>query len=72
MEQTLNAIKGSDLVMYGTCAAFARHAAEYLNIHCARLFYSPMDPTSQVLMPPDPSWSDHIHVTGYWYHPEEV
>ena len=138
MEQTLNAIKGSDLVMYGTCAAFARHAAEYLNIHCARLFYSPMDPTrqyslycdeydsdkvlksydglpqgmslmtmialngwrrsvglprwklssrytemngrkvltfyptSQVLMPPDPSWGDHIHVTGYWYHPEEA
>ncbi len=26
MEQTLDAIKGSDLVMYGTCAAFARHA----------------------------------------------
>lgn len=137
MEQTLNAIKGSDLVMYGTCAAFARHAAEYLNIPCARLFYSPMDPTrqyslycdeydsdkvfksydglpqgmslmtmvalngwrrsvglprwkissrytdmygkkvltfyptSKVLMPPDPAWGDHIHVTGYWYHPEE-
>lgn len=138
MEQTLNAIKGSDLVMYGTCAAFARHAAEYLNIPCARLFYSPMDPTrqyslysdeydsdkvlksydglpqgmnlmtmialngwrrsvglpgwkisssytemngrkvltfyptSRVLMPPDPTWGDHIHVTGYWYHPEEA
>lgn len=28
MEQTLDAIKGSDLVMYGTCAAFARHAAD--------------------------------------------
>jgi len=138
MEQTLNAIKGSDLVMYGTCAAFARHAAEYLNIPCARIFYSPMDPTrqyslysdeydsdkvlksydglpqgmslmtmialngwrcsvglprwrissrytemngrkvltfyptSKVLMPPDPAWGDHIHVTGYWYHPEEA
>lgn len=137
MEQTLNAIKGSDIVMYGTCAAFARHAAEYLNIPCARLFYSPMDPTrqyslycdeydsdkvfksydglpqgmslmtmvalngwrrsvglprwkissrytdmygkkvltfyptSKVLMPPDPAWGDHIHVTGYWYQPEE-
>ena len=22
-------------------------------------------------MPPDPSWGDHIHVTEYWYHPEE-
>lgn len=22
-------------------------------------------------MPPDPAWGDHIHVTGYWYHPEE-
>ena len=138
MEQTLDAIKGSDLVMYGTCAAFARHAAEYLNIPCARLFYSPMDPTrqyslycedydsdkvlksynglpqgmslmtmialnkwrrsvglprwkissrytelfgrkvlsfyptSRVLMPPDPEWGEHIHVTGYWYHPEEA
>ncbi len=138
MEQTLDAIKGSDLVMYGTCAAFARHAAEYLKIPCARLFYSPMDPTRQyslyideydsekvlksydglpdgmslmtmlalnkwrhsvglpkwrmgsrytemfskkvltfyptspVLMPPDPTWGGHIHVTGYWYHPEEA
>lgn len=137
MEQTLAAIKGSDLVMYGTCAAFARHAAEYLCIPCARVFYSPMDstrqyslyiddydsekvlksysmlstgmnlmtmialnkwrksiglprwkpnstytelngrkvltfyPTSPQLMHPDPAWGDHIHVTGYWYHPEE-
>lgn len=29
-------------------------------------------PTSPVLMPPDPSWGDHIHVTGYWYHPEDT
>lgn len=137
MEQTLSAIKGSDLVMYGTCSAFARHAAEYLGIKCARYFYSPMDPTAQyslytddfnsdkvlksynglpdgmslmtmialnkwrksaglpkwkissrytelggrkvltfyptspLLMPPDPAWGDHIHVTGYWYHPKE-
>ena len=28
-------------------------------------------PTSPLLMPPDPAWGDHIHVTGYWYHPEE-
>ena len=47
MEQTLAAIKGSDLVMYGICAAFARHAAEHLGIPCARVFYSPMDPTGQ-------------------------
>ena len=138
MEQTIGAIKGSDLVMYGTCAAFARHAAEALGIPCARVFYSPMDPTrryslyseeydtdqvlksynglpqgmnlmtmialnkwrrsaglrkwkissrytemsgrkvltfyptSPLLMPPDPAWGDHIHVTGYWYHPEEA
>lgn len=136
MVETLDAIVGSDLVMYGTCSAFAYHAAEYLDIPCARLFYSPMDstrqyslysdeydsnqvlksygalptgmnlmtmlalnrwrksvglpkwtvkstyterngkklltfyPTSPVLMPPDPAWGDHIHVTGYWYHPE--
>lgn len=137
MEQTIDAIKGSDLVMYGTCSAFTRHAAEYLGIKCARYFYSPMDPTRQyslytddfnsdkvlksydglsdgmslitivalnkwrksvglpkwkkssrytelggrkvltfyptspLLMPPDPTWGDHIHVTGYWYHPGE-
>jgi len=23
-------------------------------------------------MPPDPSWGEHIHVTGYWYHPDEA
>lgn len=22
-------------------------------------------------MPKDPKWGSHIHVTGYWYHPEE-
>lgn len=138
MEQTVSAIRGSDLVMYGTCSAFAYHAAESLGIPCARLFYSPMDPTrqyslysdeydsdkvlksynglpegmnlmtmlalnkwrvknglprwrikstyrkmggrklltfyptSRVLMKPDPTWDDHIHVTGYWYHPDEA
>ena len=138
MEQTVSAIRGSDLVMYGTCGAFAYHAAESLGIPCARVFYSPMDPTGQyslysdeydsekvlksynglpegmnlmtmiamnkwrrqnglagwklsstykvmngrkiltfyptsrVMMKPDPSWGDHIHVTGYWYHPDEA
>lgn len=138
MEQTISAIRGSDLVMYGTCGAFAYHAAESLGIPCARVFYSPMDPTrqyslysdeydsekvlksynglpegmnlmtmiamnkwrrrnglagwklsstykvmngrklltfyptSRVMMKPDPSWGDHIHVTGYWYHPDEA
>ena len=138
MEQTVSAICGSDLVMYGTCGAFAYHAAEFLGIPCARVFYSPMDPTrqyslysdeydsekvlksynglpegmnvmtmiamnkwrrrnglagwklsstykvmngrklltfyptSRVMMKPDPSWGDHIHVTGYWYHPDEA
>ena len=138
MEQTLSAIQRSDLVMYGTCSAFAYHAAEYLGIPCVRYFYSPMDPTrlyslysdeydsdkvlksynglptgmnlmtmialnkwrksvglpkwkisstytemngrrlltfyptSKVMMPPDPAWGAHIHVTGYWYHPEEA
>lgn len=28
-------------------------------------------PVSPILMPPDPKWGEHIHVTGYWYHPEE-
>ncbi len=137
MEQTISAIKGSDFVMYGTCVSFAYHAAELLGIPCARVIYSPMDPTrlyslysdeydsdkvlksykglpegvnlitiltmnrwrrlnglsgwriksnykelkgrklltfyptSRVMMRPDPTWGKHIHVTGYWYHPEE-
>lgn len=29
-------------------------------------------PVSPLLMPPDPKWGDHIHVDGYWYHPEEM
>ncbi|MCR5775374.1 MAG: glycosyltransferase [Lachnospiraceae bacterium] len=138
MTQTLEAINGSDLVIYGTCSAFAYHAAELLGIPCARVFFSPMDatrlyslysdgydsekvlksyrglpeglnfitmlalnrwrkknglpgwrlnstytelmgrkvltfyPTSRVMMEPDPMWHDHIHVTGYWYHPAEA
>lgn len=28
-------------------------------------------PVSPILMPPDSKWGSHIHVTGYWYHPEE-
>lgn len=137
MEQTVQAVRGSDLVMYGLCAGFAYHACELLCIPCVRLFYSPFDrtdlyslydpghrkpsvgrsyamiepgmnlltcltlnswrasaglpkwtlssdyrmqngrriltfyPVSPLLMPPDPAWGDHIHVTGYWYHPEE-
>ena len=138
MKQTMEAVKGSDLVMYGTCAAFARHVAEYYRIPCTRVFYSPMDPTrlyslyteefnsenvlksyngrltgmnfmtmlalnrwrkaaglrrwhlndtytemngrkvltfyptSPILMPPDPVWGSHIHVTGYWYNPDDI
>lgn len=137
MEQTLEAVRGSNLVMYGLCAGFAYHACELLGIPCARLFYSPFDrtnmyslydmrhntpavgrsyamiepgmnlltcltlnawrrsnglpkwrlssdyralggrrlltfyPVSPLLMPPDPAWPDDIHVTGFWYHPEE-
>lgn len=136
-KETISAIKGSDAVMYGTCAAFARHAADALGIPCIRYFYSPMDPTrqyslysteydsekvlksysslpagmnlmtmlalnkyrraeglerwklgstyteqagekvltfyptSRVFMKPDPEWGSHIHVTGYWYHPDK-
>ncbi|MBQ8160337.1 MAG: glycosyltransferase [Clostridia bacterium] len=28
-------------------------------------------PVSPYLMPPDPTWGSHIHVTGYWYHPDD-
>ena len=58
MEQTISAIRGSDLVMYGTCGAFAYHAAESLGIPCARVFYSPMDPTRQYSLYSDES-DDH-------------
>ncbi len=137
MEQTLKAIEGSDVCMYGTCSGFVRDAADKLKIPCIRYFYSPYDrtdlyslyslehntpavaksydnitsgmpmlsnilmgkwrkkngipkvknfdhyleqnnkkvltfyPVSPLLMPIDPKWGNHIHVTGYWYHPEE-
>lgn len=137
MDSMLEAVRGSDLVLYGTVSGFARHACDYLGIPCARYFYSPFDrtdqyslydtghnrpsvgksyafiepgmnlltcllvngwrkkhglkkwrlnddyrvqngkkvltfyPVSPLLMPPDPLWGEHIHVTGYWYHPEE-
>lgn len=136
MDSLLKAAKGSDLVLYGTVSGFVRHVCDYLDIPCARYFYSPFDrtdqyslydsghnkpsvgrsyamiepgmnlltcllvnrwrkehglrkwrmwddyrvqngrkvltfyPVSPILMPPDPLWGDHIHVTGYWYHPE--
>lgn len=137
MEQTLEALAGSDVCMYGTCSGFVRDAADKLGIPCIRYFYSPYDctdlyslyslehntpavgksydtitsgmpmlsnllmgkwrrknglpkvksfdhyteqngrkvltfyPVSPILMPKDPKWGSHIHVTGYWYHPEE-
>lgn len=46
-DETVEAIKDADAVMYGTCGAFARHAADALHIPCIRVFYSPMDPTDQ-------------------------
>ena len=137
MEQTLQALAGSDACMYGTCSGFVRDAADKLGIPCIRYFYSPYDrtdlyslyslehntpavgksydtitggmpmlsnllmgkwrrqngipkvksfdhyleqngrkvltfyPVSPLLMPIDPKWGSHIHVTGYWYHPED-
>ena len=137
MEQTMEALAGSDVCMYGTCSGFVRDAADKLGIPCIRYFYSPYDrtdmyslysvehntpavaksydnitggmpmlsnllmgkwrrkngipkvrnfehyteqngrkvltfyPVSPILMPQDPKWGNQIHVTGYWYHPEE-
>lgn len=137
MEETLQALEGSDVCMYGTCSGFVRDAADKLGIPCIRYFYSPYDrtdmyslysvehntpavaksydnitggmpmlsnllmgkwrkkngiskvknfehyteqngrkvltfyPVSPLLMPKDPKWGSQIHVTGYWYHPEE-
>lgn len=137
MESLLEAVQGSDVVMYGTLSGFARHVCDLLKIPCVRYFYSPFDRTNQyslystkhnrasvgrsygmiepgmnlltcqlvndwrknhglkkwtmlddyrvqcgkkvltfypvtsAFMPPDPKWGEHIHVTGYWYHPED-
>lgn len=137
MEQTMKALEGSDVCMYGTCSGFVRDAADKLGIPCIRYFYSPYDrtdlyslystehntpavaasydnitkgmpmlsnilmgkwrrengipqvkdfshyteqngrkvltlyPVSPLLMPPDPKWGKQIHVTGFWFHPEE-
>lgn len=137
MDQTMQALAGSDACLYGTCSGFVRDAADKLNIPCIRYFYSPYDrtdlyslyslehntpavaksydaitggmpmlsnllmgrwrrkngipqvksfehytvqngrkvltlyPVSPILMPKDPKWGQHIHVTGYWYHPEQ-
>ena len=45
MEQTLQALEGSDVCMYGTCSGFVRDAADKLEIPCIRYFYSPYDRT---------------------------
>lgn len=137
LDQMAEAVKDSDIVMYGLLAGFVRHACDLYNIPCIRLFYSPFDktnmyslytekhnsfmvgltylseepgmnlltlrlanswrkehglkswkmtddyrkqngefiltfyPVTPILMPPDPKWGKHIHVTGYWYHPED-
>lgn len=137
MDQTMQALAGSDACMYGTCSGFVRDATDKLGIPCIRYFYSPYDrtdlyslysvehntpavaksydnitggmpmlsnllmgkwrrqnglpkvknfdhytqqngrkvltfyPVSPLLMPQDPKWGPHIHVTGYWYHPEQ-
>lgn len=137
MDQIAQAVRGSDVVLYGLLAGFARHACDLYHIPCVRLFFSPFDKTDQyslytarhnsplvgltywgiglgmnwltcrlangwrrahglppwrmtgsyrmqggrpvltfypvtpLLMPPDPKWGPQIHVTGYWYHPQE-
>ena len=136
MQQTMQALEGSDVCLYGTCAGFVRDATDKLGIPCVRYFYSPYDrtdlyslystahntpavaksydaitggmpmlsnllmgrwrrqnglpqvksfdhyttqngrkvltlyPVSPILMPRDPHWGEHIHITGFWYHPE--
>ncbi len=65
MEQTLDAIKGSDLVMYGTCSPFARHAAEYLGIPCARFFSAPWIPPASIRF--IHRWAFKMEVEQYLY-----
>lgn len=137
VDQMAEAVRGSDLVLYGMLAGFVRSACELYGIPAVRVFFSPFDatnqyslytnaenrwyvglmamdqelvmnyltirlhnqwrvdhglrkwhmtddyrrqngkwvptlyPVSKVMMPPDPKWKPHIHVTGYWFHPEE-
>lgn len=47
MDQVEAAIRGADVVMYGTCSGLVRHVCDYLHIPCIRYFYSPMDRTDQ-------------------------
>lgn len=47
MESLLEAIQGSDVVMYGILSGFARHVCDLLKIPCVRYFYSPFDETNQ-------------------------
>lgn len=47
MQSLLEAIEGSDAVMYGLLSGFARHVCDLLNIPCVRYFYSPFDKTNQ-------------------------
>ena len=137
VDQMAEAVRGSDLVLYGMLAGFVRSACELYGIPAVRVFYSPFDatnqyslytnaeirwyvglmaldqepvmnyltiklhnqwreahglrrwhmtrdfrkqngkwvttlyPVSKIMMPLDPKWKPHIHVTGYWYHPEQ-
>lgn len=47
MEDTMQALRGSDLCLYGTCSGFVRDAADVLGNPCVRYFYSPYDRTDQ-------------------------
>lgn len=49
MEDTMQALRGSDLCLYGTCSGFVRDAADVLGNPCVRYFYSPYDRTDQYL-----------------------
>lgn len=137
VDQMAEAVRGSDLVLYGMLAGFVRSACERYGIPAVRVFFSPFDatnqyslytnaenkwyvglmaldqepvmnyltirlhnrwreahglrrwhmtddyrrqdgrwvptlyPVSKTMMPPDPKWKPHIHVTGYWFHPEQ-
>lgn len=137
VDQMTEAIRGSDLVLYGMLAGLVRSACELYGIPAVRVFFSPFDatnqyslytnaenrwyvglmaldqepvmnyltirlhnswrethglrrwrmtddyrrqngkwvptlyPVSKAMMPPDPKWRPHIHVTGYWFHPEQ-
>ena len=47
LDQIADAVKGSDVAMYGICSFFTRSACDLYNVTAVRVFFSPFDMTNQ-------------------------